>query len=130
MRDPNVAMRRLLRLIRAGYVVDLASSLEEDGVVSLRHPARWDRIAEPYALIAEDGRLIGSIRDSDKDQLRIDPADTEGFALFASRVPKPTWWELNGANVMLPFGWAFFLFIGWGVYELVSWILRVVSGND
>lgn len=123
-------MKRLLRLIRAGYQVDLPSSLERDGVVSLRHPARWDRVAEPYVLIDEDGRLIGSIPDTDEDQLRIGPTDSEAFALFASRVPKPTWWDLNGATVMLPIVWAFFLSIGWGFSVLVSWIWRVAFGND
>jgi hypothetical protein len=127
---PNVAVKRLLILLRAGYRVDYQSSLDGNDVISLRHPANPIRVAEPYALITYDGWLIGSIKDSDKDQLRIGPSDSEAFALFASRVPKPTWWELNAEKLMLPFAWAFFLVFGWGLSELLSWIWRVLSGNE
>ena len=90
---------RLLALLRAGYAITLRDSTKD--TLDLRHPSRR-RIptGETDLYLLPDGAVLTTKSDAEGFPITIHIDDDQEFNSLLSRIPAPTWWEINQGKVI------------------------------
>lgn len=109
---------RLIRLLDAGYIVNVKYSVQMGDVLELEHPAGRRRVQEPSLFLRADGLLYGGAT-SGSSVLVIEPEEAAEFEALIQRTPKPTWWEKNRRPFDLAFAWMI-IFATWAVLWLAA----------
>jgi hypothetical protein len=120
------AITRLIRLLDAGYVVNVSYSVAMADVLELEHPAGRKRVAEPSLFLRPDGEIYGG--PGAGETLVIKPNDSMGFDDLVRRTPKPTWWEKNRRPFDVVFAWAIIAGVSLVMYAVMSYVLDVIKG--
>lgn len=117
MQDSPV-IARLIRLLDAGYIVNVKYSVQMGDVLELEHPAGRRRVQQPSLFLRADGLLYGGPT-SGASVLEIEPEETAEFEALIQRTPRPTWWERNRRPFDLALAWMI-IFATWTVLWLAG----------
>lgn len=118
---------RLIRLLDAGYVVNVKYSAQMGDVLELEHPAGRRRVQEPSLFLRADGLLYGGPT-SGSASLVIEPEELAEFDALIQRTPKPTWWERNRRPFDVATAWLLILAFVFVVHGVVQYASNVIKG--
>ena len=116
-------LQRLIALLSAGYAIRLQDSRDNLNVVSLEHPAKWQRVKEKSLFLYEDGDVFGVSQHADGTHLLIDATDQAAFQRLIASTPRPTWWELNSAPFYSFFAWLTIAAIVFAGVKLIDFVV-------